>query len=62
MLKVIFHPTDRFEVYIDIRDSNSYHKAQKLREVCSNSMCKCFYPGKSCTQNKIKQKKTISGF
>ncbi len=38
MLKVIFHPTDRFEVYIDIKDSNSYHKAQKLREVCSNSM------------------------
>lgn len=38
MLKVIFHPTDRFEVYIDIKDSNSYHKAQRLREVCSNSM------------------------
>ena len=38
MLKVIFHPMDRFEVYIDIKDSNSYHKAQKLREVCSNSM------------------------
>ena len=38
MLKVIFHPADRFEVYIDIKDSNSYHKAQKLREVCSNSM------------------------
>ena len=38
MLKVILHPTDRFEVYIDIKDSNSYHKAQKLREVCSNSM------------------------
>ncbi|MGX8680604.1 MAG: DUF3800 domain-containing protein [bacterium] len=38
MLKVILHPTERFEVYIDIKDSNSYHKAQKLREVCSNSM------------------------
>ena len=38
MLKVIFHPMDRFEVYIDIKDSNSYHKAQRLREVCSNSM------------------------
>ena len=32
------HPMDRFEVYIDIKDSNSYHKAQRLREVCSNSM------------------------
>ena len=38
MLKVIFHPMDRFEVYIDIKDSNSYHKAQKLRKVCCNSM------------------------
>ncbi|HXK77674.1 MAG TPA: DUF3800 domain-containing protein [Oscillospiraceae bacterium] len=38
MLKVIFNPTDRYEVYIDIKDSNSYRKAQKLKEVCSNSM------------------------
>ena len=38
MLKVIFNPSDRYEVYIDIKDSNSYQKAQKLREVCSNSM------------------------
>ena len=38
MLKVIFNPSDRYEVYIDIKDSNSYRKAQKLREVCSNSM------------------------
>lgn len=38
MLKVIFNPTDKYEVYIDIKDSESYHKAQKLREVCSNSI------------------------
>lgn len=38
MLKVILSPKDRFEVYIDIKDSNSYNRSQKLREVCSNSM------------------------
>ncbi len=38
MLKVIFSPSDKYEVYIDIKDTNSYDKAQKLREVCSNSM------------------------
>lgn len=38
MLKVIFSPLDHYEVYIDIKDSNSSRKAEKLREVCSNSM------------------------
>ena len=38
MLKVIFKPTDNYEVYIDIKDSNSYRKAQKLKEVCCNSL------------------------
>lgn len=38
MLKVIFNPRDKYEVYIDIKDTNSYRKAQKLKEVCSNSM------------------------
>ena len=38
MLKVIFSPKDRYEVYIDIKDSHSYQRAQKLREVCCNSM------------------------
>lgn len=38
MLKVIFNPTDNYEVYIDIKDTNSYRKAQKLREVCCNSL------------------------
>lgn len=38
MLKVIFNPTDHYEVYIDIKDTNSYRKAQKLREVCCNSL------------------------
>lgn len=38
MLKVIFNPTDNYEVYIDIKDTNSYRKAQKLKEVCCNSL------------------------
>lgn len=38
MLKVILSPKDRYEIYIDIKDTNSYRKAQKLKEVCSNSM------------------------
>ena len=38
MLKVIFNPTDNYEVYIDIKDTNSYRKAQKLKKVCCNSL------------------------
>lgn len=38
MLKTIFTPVDAFEVYIDIKDTHSYHKAEKLREVCCNSI------------------------
>lgn len=38
MLKVVFSPFDNYEVYIDIKDTHSYIKSQKLREVCSNSM------------------------
>lgn len=38
MLKVIFNPTDNYEVYIDIKDTNSYQRAQKLKEVCCNSL------------------------
>ncbi len=38
MLKVILSPSDRYEIYIDIKDTNSYARAQKLREVCCNSM------------------------
>ncbi len=38
MLKVIFDPRDRYEVYIDIKDSNSYRKAEKLKEVSGNNM------------------------
>lgn len=38
MLKVIFSPTDHYEVYIDIKDTNSFRRAEKLREVCCNSM------------------------
>lgn len=38
MLKVIFSPADQYEIYIDIKDRNSSKKAQKLREVCCNSM------------------------
>ena len=38
MLKAILSPCELYEIYIDIKDSHSYTKAQKLREVCSNSM------------------------
>lgn len=38
MLKVIFYPRDSYEVYIDIKDTHSYQKSQKLKEVCSNSI------------------------
>ncbi len=38
MLKVILSPTEQYEIYIDIKDTHSYQKAQKLKEVCSNSM------------------------
>lgn len=38
MLKVIFNPIDNYEVYIDIKDTNSYRKAQKLKDVCCNSL------------------------
>lgn len=38
MLKVIFSPNDKYEVYIDIKDTHSYHKSQQLKEVCCNSM------------------------
>lgn len=38
MLKVILSPTDRYEIYIDIKDTNSHKRAQKLKEVCCNSM------------------------
>lgn len=38
MLKQVFTRQDRYEIYIDIKDTNSSQKADKLRDVCSNSM------------------------
>ncbi len=38
MLKVILSPTERYNIYIDIKDTHSYQKSQKLKEVCCNSM------------------------
>ena len=37
MLKVIFVSQDCYEIYIDIKDTNSYRKSQKLLDVCCNS-------------------------
>ncbi|KJR46476.1 hypothetical protein UF75_3141 [Desulfosporosinus sp. I2] len=37
MLKAIFSPNDAYNIYIDIKDTHSYRKAQKLHEVCCNS-------------------------
>lgn len=36
MLKTILSPTDKYNIYIDIKDKYSYEKEQHLREVCSN--------------------------
>lgn len=38
MLKVIFSPRDNYEVYIDIKDTNSTQRAKKLHDVCCNDM------------------------
>ena len=38
MLKAILSPTNNYEIYIDIKDTHTYRKALKLRDVCSNSM------------------------
>ena len=38
MLKQILTREDRYEIYIDVKDTHMNRKAQKLREVCSNSM------------------------
>lgn len=38
MLKAILSPNDNYEIYIDIKDTQTNRKVQKLREVCSNSM------------------------
>lgn len=38
MLKVIFSPDEKYEVYIDIKDTHSHNKAKKLQEVCCNDI------------------------
>lgn len=38
LLKVMFNPTDTYNIYIDIKDSNSNIKSSKLHEYISNSM------------------------
>lgn len=38
MLKAILSPKDIFNIYIDIKDTNSYVKSQKLYDVCCNSL------------------------
>lgn len=38
MLKVVLSPRDKFEIYIDVKDTNSHKKAMKLKDVCSNSI------------------------
>lgn len=36
LLKNIFYPTNKYNVYIDIKDTYSYRKSVKLHEVCCN--------------------------
>lgn len=38
MIKVIFNPSDRYNIYLDIKDTKSKTKIRKLHEVLSNSM------------------------
>lgn len=38
MLKAILNPKDLYNIYIDIKDTNSYMKSKKLHEVCCNSL------------------------
>ena len=38
MLKAIFDPQNKYEIYIDIKDTHSFEKAIKLRTICSNSL------------------------
>ena len=38
MLKGILCSKEKYKIYIDVKDTHSYTKAQKLREVCGNSM------------------------
>ena len=38
MLKAILTPADIYEIYLDVKDTQTNKKAQKLQEVCSNSM------------------------
>lgn len=38
MIKVILNPSDRYNIYLDIKDTKSKTKIRKLHEVLSNSM------------------------
>ena len=38
MLKAVYEPTEQFNVYVDIKDTNYNLKIRKLSEVCHNSM------------------------
>ena len=38
MLKTILSPEDKYNIFIDIKDSHSYEREQELRKVCSNNL------------------------
>lgn len=38
MLKAIFSPSDIYNVYVDIKDTHSSKRVEKLHEVCSNNI------------------------
>lgn len=38
LLKNMLNPNDKYNIYIDIKNTQSNYRAQKLREVCSNNM------------------------
>lgn len=37
MLKVIFNPLNKYNIYIDIKDTHSHEKIEQLKHVCRNS-------------------------
>jgi hypothetical protein len=38
MLKMVINPLDRYNIYLDIKDTNSAYKIQKLHEILSNNI------------------------
>lgn len=51
MLKVIIHPADAYNIYLDIKDTNGYEKVERLREV----ICSAHYDFSKSIVRKIQE-------